>query len=248
MTPSSSNTTANRQHHHRQAAPPRSRESRFPCSQHRARRAPAPRRHQTGRAACCGRAAAARLSGAWLGRRACARARREKHCTRRGGGKFRAAGFHVVRGCRDQAGAGTRDEGGGRIPYACWATLCKLCTGSDAREGRPFTGFSHETLRKAEAVVAAAEANAERFGKLQADMDREGRANAVYRRLTNMQQGDQIRAEPPPLPSGRFRVAVADPPWPYDVREDDPTHLSATPYPQMSVADICALPVPSIPA
>ena len=59
-----------------------------------------------------------------------------------------------------------------------------------------------------------------------------------------MQQGERIRAEPPPLPSGRYRVVTIDPPWPYDVREDDPSHLSATPYPQMSVADISALPIP----
>ena len=56
-------------------------------------------------------------------------------------------------------------------------------------------------------------------------------------------QGDRIRAAPPPLPGGRYRVASIDPPWVFDVREDDPSHLSATPYPQMSVAAICALAV-----
>ena len=106
-----------------------------------------------------------------------------------------------------------------------------------------FTGYSHETLRKAEVVVAAAEAEPEKFGKLQADMDRSGRVNGVYRRLLNMQQAEKIRAEPPPLPSGPFRVIVADVPWPYEVDAKDPSGRGVHPYSTMSLADICALPV-----
>ena len=54
------------------------RESRFSFRQHRARRWPfAPHRHQTGRAACCGRAAVAGLSGTRLENDFGARAGRE---------------------------------------------------------------------------------------------------------------------------------------------------------------------------
>ena len=106
-----------------------------------------------------------------------------------------------------------------------------------------FTGFSHETLRKAETIVAAAEAEPERFGKLVEDMDRHGKAEAVFRRLSNIRQGEKIRAEPPPLPTGPYRVIVADPPWPYEFRMADPTHRGVCPYPLMTLADITALPV-----
>jgi hypothetical protein len=51
-----------------------------------------------------------------------------------------------------------------------------------------------------ELALAAAEAEPERFGKLQADMDRTGRVHGPFRRLTVIQQGDAIRRSPPPLP------------------------------------------------
>jgi N6-adenosine-specific RNA methylase IME4/ParB-like chromosome segregation protein Spo0J len=118
--------------------------------------------------------------------------------------------------------------------------------GRAADKAAQVTGYSRRTLDKAEAIVEAAEAEPDKYAKLQADMDRIGRVDAVHRRLVAMQQGERIRAEPPPLPRGRYRVVTIDPPWPYDVREDDPSHLSATPYPQMSVADISALPIPAL--
>jgi N6-adenosine-specific RNA methylase IME4 len=52
-----------------------------------------------------------------------------------------------------------------------------------------------------------------------------------------------ISAEPTPLPRGPFRVVVADPPWPYETRVDDPNWRSAGPYPRMSIEDICVMPV-----
>lgn len=56
----------------------------------------------------------------------------------------------------------------------------------------------------------------------------------------------RIQAEPQPLPEGPFRVIVADPPWQYDKRAEDPTHRGANPYPSMSTEAICELPVRSI--
>jgi N6-adenosine-specific RNA methylase IME4 len=104
-----------------------------------------------------------------------------------------------------------------------------------------FTGVSHATLARAEAIVDAAEAEPEKYGKLLADMDRTGRVNNLYRRLKIARQAESIRAEPPPLPGrGPYRVIVADPPWPYEVRDEDPSHR-VRPYPTMSIADICAM-------
>jgi N6-adenosine-specific RNA methylase IME4 len=73
-------------------------------------------------------------------------------------------------------------------------------------------------------------------------MDRTGRVNGVYRRFKIAQQAEAIRAEPPPLPgSGPYRVIVADPPWPYEVRDEDPSRRGVRPYATMSIADICAV-------
>ena len=51
----------------------------------------------------------------------------------------------------------------------------------------------------------------------------------------------EIRGEPPPAPTGPYRVIVADPPWRYDKRAEDPTHRGANPYPDMTTAEICAI-------
>jgi len=108
-------------------------------------------------------------------------------------------------------------------------------------------GKGRRTLEKAEAVVTAAEAEPERFGKLLADMDRTGRVDGVHKRLLVARQAEQIRAEPPPLPgNGPYRVASIDPPWPYEKQAEDPSHRATHPYPQMSIAAICALDVASI--
>ncbi|MGA7383594.1 MAG: MT-A70 family methyltransferase [Methylocella sp.] len=88
----------------------------------------------------------------------------------------------------------------------------------------------------------AANEDSERFGKLQTDMDRTGRVDGPYKRLKAMPQSEAIRKEPPPLPSqGPYRVIVADPPWPYEIRKEDPSHRATHPYGQMSIAQICAL-------
>ena len=110
-------------------------------------------------------------------------------------------------------------------------------------------GVHRTTIAKAEAIVDAAEAEPDRFGKLLADMDRTGRVNGLFRRLKVIRQADAIRAEPPPLPgNGPYRVMVADPPWPHEARKNDPSQRGKTPFPQMSIEQICRCPVASIAA
>ena len=105
-----------------------------------------------------------------------------------------------------------------------------------------FAGVSGRTVEKIAAVVAAAEAEPDRFGKLAADMDRCRRVNGPYRRLCNMRQADAIRAEPPPLPgNGPYRVIVIDPPWPFEMRMEDPSYRAIYPYPTMTIEQIAAL-------
>jgi N6-adenosine-specific RNA methylase IME4 len=108
---------------------------------------------------------------------------------------------------------------------------------------------SHKQVEKRLAIIEALEAepNDEKIAKLAADMDRTGNVNGPFKRLKVMRQSDEIRAEPPSLPmNGPYRVIVADPPWPYEVRQEDPTHRGALPYPTMSIANICAMDVASI--
>jgi len=106
---------------------------------------------------------------------------------------------------------------------------------------------SGRTYDKAKEIVAAAAADPARFGKIRDDMDRTRRVNGPYQRLRNIRQADAIRAEPPPLPGrGPYRVIIADPPWPYDKRHDDPSTRGVRPYPTMSIEQICAVPVQGI--
>ena len=131
------------------------------------------------------------------------------------------------------------------------ARVGKVSTPSDAGKTRDkvgkYVGKSGRTLEKQVAIVEAAEAEPEKFGKLMADMDRTGRVDGPHKRLKVMRQAEAIRKEPPPLPNqGPYRVLVADPPWPYELRKADPSHRATHPYPQMSIADICAVKVASL--
>jgi N6-adenosine-specific RNA methylase IME4/ParB-like chromosome segregation protein Spo0J len=46
-------------------------------------------------------------------------------------------------------------------------------------------------------------------------------------------------------PAGKFGVIVVDPPWPYECRTDDVTHMGTIPYPSMSIDEIRALKLPA---
>jgi len=140
---------------------------------------------------------------------------------------------------RQREGGRRGGEGSGKLPEAS--------KGNAADKAAKATGTARRTLEKAEAVVDAAEAEPEKYGKLLADMDRTGRANGVYRRLKIAKQAEAIRAEPPPLPgNGPYRVAVIDPAWPYELRDEDPSHRGVRDFPSMSIAEICTLDVASI--
>jgi N6-adenosine-specific RNA methylase IME4 len=68
--------------------------------------------------------------------------------------------------------------------------------------------------------------------------------NSAHRRLQAEQKrreclalAERLEREPPPLPEGRFRVVVVDPPWP---------EQGELPYPKMSLEATAALPVPEL--
>jgi N6-adenosine-specific RNA methylase IME4/ParB-like chromosome segregation protein Spo0J len=108
-------------------------------------------------------------------------------------------------------------------------------------------GVSGKTLEKARAVVEAAKAEPEKYTRLVEAMDRTGRVNAPYKRLFVAKQAEKIRAEPWPLPGrGPYRVAIVDPPWAYEVDDENAPRRGVLPYATMSLPQICALDVASI--
>jgi N6-adenosine-specific RNA methylase IME4 len=111
--------------------------------------------------------------------------------------------------------------------------------------GRLFNESDRQLEKRLE-VVAAAEAEPDKFAKLLATMNRTGRVNGVHRMLKVAKQAEEIAAEPPLLPGrGPYRVITADPAWPC-ARQDDPSHHGARPYPTMTIEEICAVDVASI--
>lgn len=57
---------------------------------------------------------------------------------------------------------------------------------------------------------------------------------------------EEIRENPIVTPDGRYQVIVTDPPWKYDARGEDTTHRGKNLYPEMTVPEVCALPVASL--
>ena len=92
-------------------------------------------------------------------------------------------------------------------------------------------------------IAQAAAADPHKHGRLLDAIGRTGQVGGAHRNLMVSRRADAIAAEPPPLPDGCFRVIVADPPWAYGARAEDPSHRAANPYPQMPIEDIRALPV-----
>ncbi len=153
---------------------------------------------------------------------------------------IRNAVIEVERGAaRERQAEAGRNKASGNFPEA-----------GEARDKAAMgTGYSGRTLDKASEIVEAAEAEPERFGKLKADMDRTGRVDGPYKRLVVAKKAEAIRKEKPTLPGrGPYRVIVADPPWPYELRKVDPSHRATHPYPQMSINQIKALAVGEIAA
>jgi ParB/RepB/Spo0J family partition protein len=123
-----------------------------------------------------------------------------------------------------------------------------LAEGGDARDKvAKVVGRGRTILDRAEAIVDAAEAEPEKYGHLLQQMDDTGRVSGAFRRLQIAKQAESIRAEPPPLPgNGPYRVIVADPAWPYGNEYDAEYRRVTSPYLEMSLGEICALPVGSI--
>jgi N6-adenosine-specific RNA methylase IME4 len=157
----------------------------------------------------------------------------------------------VQAGARKAQENGRRKGGGDRKSKKAAGSVSPNFGESDpARKDRESTrklaaavGLSGPTLERAVVVVKAAEQDPERFEPIREQMNRTGKVNGAYKQVSVLVAAAEIAAEPPPLPSGPFRVIAIDPPWQYDSRATDSTHRSANPYPSLSIEEIAALPV-----
>jgi N6-adenosine-specific RNA methylase IME4 len=105
-------------------------------------------------------------------------------------------------------------------------------------------GESHKQVEKRLQIVEVAEAEPEKYGEYLKAMDRTGTVDGPYKRLKVARRAETIRKESPPLPgNGPYRVGVVDLPWPYEAHKQDPSRHPAHPYPEMTIEQICAVPV-----
>ncbi len=100
-------------------------------------------------------------------------------------------------------------------------------------------GMARRTWEKAKAVVDSGDK------ELVAEMDRTGKVAGAYKKLRVAEATKAIAAEPPPMPTGPFRVIVVDPPWSYP-SDGNVSRRAANPFPTMPLADIRTLDVGSM--
>ncbi len=142
---------------------------------------------------------------------------------------------------RERMSAGGRLSKKGTITCGNLPPLMKVKTRD--RLGA-YVGMSYKTLQRAEEIVDAAESEPQKYGDLLEEMDAKHHGlNGVYRKLKVRQEMERIQEEPPALPTGKYSVIVADPPWRFDIRNEDTTKRNLLPYASMSVQEIQALPV-----
>jgi N6-adenosine-specific RNA methylase IME4 len=73
-----------------------------------------------------------------------------------------------------------------------------------------------------------------------------GEAKHLRQALRMMRQAEQIKQIEAMDPAqGGYPVVVADPAWPYEARREDSTQRGQTPYPQMTLNEICKITIPA---
>src|SRR5215831_14872214 len=82
----------------------------------------------------------------------------------------------------EKAAAKERQREGGRRGGQGSGKLPEASKGNAADKAARATGMARRTLEKAEAIVDAAEAEPEKYGKFVEQMDRLGRVNGIYKR------------------------------------------------------------------
>lgn len=122
--------------------------------------------------------------------------------------------------------------------------------GGASREARPKQDDG-KTAKKVAAAAGVSRATAERAAELQkknpAAFERVARGEVpLSRALAETKKAAvvaEIKAKPAPLPDGKHHVIVIDPPWRYDTRAENRDVRGTVDYPDMSIEEICALPI-----
>jgi len=140
---------------------------------------------------------------------------------------------------RKKAGKSADGKAGGRGKKKPGGKKPQGLSGKSRDVAAAVTGKSATTLRKAEAVVAAAEADPS-LAPIVAKMDETGNVNAALREVTRAQRQATREAEPP---TGRYRVIYADPPWQYGNAGLTEYGHAESHYPTVPLADLCAMSV-----
>jgi len=119
-------------------------------------------------------------------------------------------------------------------------------TGATVAQVAEEVGVSKRTAYDRLALAEAADKDPEFAIELSGEPDKASHRKLRQRRKDEKRKAkaEAIKAEPPPLPTGPFRVIVIDPPWHYDKRPEDDTHRARLPYPSLSIDEIKALDVP----
>jgi N6-adenosine-specific RNA methylase IME4 len=152
--------------------------------------------------------------------------------------------------------------GGGKVPksasIASFASDAASRVGSSGRTIQQEVQIAerlHPDVKRTIRDHALADSKVEllRLARMEPDKQRavvevvlSGKAKGVAeaaRKIERAAQADAVRRYQPP--EGRFQVIVADPPWPYECRTEDVTHLGTVPYPTMSIEEIKALKIPA---
>jgi N6-adenosine-specific RNA methylase IME4 len=112
--------------------------------------------------------------------------------------------------------------------------ICDEASGRTDEQLATIAGVSRATIRKVEAIT--------RFAT-QSQRDRVARGDISIHRLHN--EIMRARSKPsvgqaPPLPSGRYGLILADPPWPYEFSITVRDRIDQQ-YPPLSVEEICAM-------
>lgn len=90
------------------------------------------------------------------------------------------------------------------------ATCHKVCSKEDAVSSTvaaKAVGMSRHTYERAKEVVAAAQAEPDKQPLVE-EMNRTGKVNGAFKKLKVEKQAEAIAKEPPPLPTGPFRVLL----------------------------------------
>jgi len=123
--------------------------------------------------------------------------------------------------------AAERRRGGGQLPEGQNGGATRDLVARDL-------GTSGKTYERAKAVIAAAEADPDRFGHLVDQMDRTGKVNAPYQKVMKARDEDRVHGLKPV--EGKFRTLILDCPWKFDWLSE--TGQAAPGYAMMTLEEI----------